>query len=92
MSVGLYPIPMSFGRGHSAVGRLWCVSANLSCWKVQQPLISGEAGEVVVNGAEVRVIQIDGAVAEWLRCRFLYLWVAGSNLGGATWVTRNNLE
>jgi len=33
-----------------------------------------------------------GAVAEWLTCRLLNLLVAGSNPGGDTFSTRNNLE
>ena len=33
-----------------------------------------------------------GAVAEWLARRLLNLLFTGSNTGGATWSTRNNLE
>jgi len=33
-----------------------------------------------------------GSVAEWLACRFMDLWIAGSNPGGVTISTRNNME
>ena len=32
------------------------------------------------------------AVAEWFARRLLNLFFTGSNTGGATWSTRNNLE